>query len=333
MYISAPSLDDLLAKVFQRLLVRGSRIEPTKGAATELSGVLLRLNSPRARLSRTETRGILFSCLGELLWYLKGTNRLDFIEYYISRYKQYSDDGETIFGGYGPRIFGSDGNSQILKITELLRSKPDSRQAVVQIFDKADLTEAHLDVPCTCTLQFMVRDRRLNLFVSMRSNDAYMGLPHDVFAFTMIQELVARALDLDLGHFKHFVGSLHLYDTDRQKAVEYLEEGGQPRVPMPPMPKGDPWDSVGKLLALEQEIRQSGTVLSNGQTPLPSYWMDLLRLLEIHALTKSPGNVNQIFRLRHEMSSDVYGLYIRKKVRRHLSPKDQLSIFETAPTY
>lgn len=331
MYITAPSLDDLLAKVFQRLLVRGSRIEPTKGAATELSGILLRLNSPRARLSRTETRGILFSCLGELLWYLKGTNRLDFIEYYISRYKQYSDDGETIFGGYGPRMFGEEGNAQILKVIELLRSKPDSRQAVVQIFDKADLIDAHLDVPCTCTLQFMVRERRLNLFVSMRSNDAYMGLPHDVFAFTMIQELVARSLDLDLGHYKHFVGSLHLYDTDRRKAVEYLEEGGQPRVPMPPMPKSDPWASVESLLAFEQQIRQSGRALVTAQIPLHSYWMDLLRLLAIHALTKSPGNVNQIFRLRHEMSSEVYGLYIRKRIRRHLGPKDQLSIFDTMP--
>lgn len=331
MYITAPSLDDLLAKVFQRLLVRGSRIEPTKGAATELAGVLLRLNAPRARLSRTETRGILFSCLGELLWYLRGTNRLDFIEYYISRYKQYSDDEKTIFGGYGPRIFGSDEDAQIFKIIEMLRLKPDSRQAVVQIFDKADLTDAHLDVPCTCTLQFMVRERRLNLFVSMRSNDAYMGLPHDVFAFTMIQELVARSLDLDLGHYKHFAGSLHLYDTDRGKAVEYLEEGGQPRIPMPPMPKGDPWNSVEELLNLEQEIRESGKVLTSSQISLNSYWMDLLRLLEIHALTKSPGNTNQIFRLRHEMSSEVYGLYIRKRIRRILGPKDQLPIFETLP--
>lgn len=329
MYITAPSLDDLLAKVFQRLLVRGARIEPTKGAATELSGVLLRLNAPRARLSRTETRGILFSCLGELLWYLNGSHRLDFIEYYITRYKQYSDDEETIFGGYGPRIFGSDENAQISKIIELLKSKPDSRQAVVQIFDRADLTHTHLDVPCTCTLQFMVRERRLNLFASMRSNDSYMGLPHDVFAFTMIQELVARSLGLELGHYKHFVGSLHLYDTDRKKAVEYLEEGGQPRFPMPPMPKGDPWGAVAKLLDLEQKIRKSEKIPARDQVSLHPYWMDLLRLLEIHALTKSPGNASQIFRLRHEMSSEVYGLYIRKRIRRLIGPKDQLPIFET----
>ncbi|MDO8769436.1 MAG: thymidylate synthase [Burkholderiaceae bacterium] len=268
--------------------------------------------------------------MGELLWYLKGTNRLDFIEYYISRYRQYSDDGEVIFGGYGPRIFGSDGNAQVLKIISLLRSKPDSRQAVVQIFDKTDLSAPHLDIPCTCTLQFMVRDGRLNLFASMRSNDAYMGLPHDVFAFTMIQELVARSLDLDLGHYKHFAGSLHLYDTDRSKAIEYLEEGGQPRVPMPPMPKGDPWGAVEELLNLEQQIRKNGKIVTP-QVPLPSYWMDLIRLLEIHALTKSPGDVHQIFRLRHEMSSEVYGLYIRKKIRRHLGASGQLPIFDTLP--
>lgn len=45
MYIAANTFDDLLAKVFRRLLTRGIRIAPTKGAASEVSGVLLCLNS------------------------------------------------------------------------------------------------------------------------------------------------------------------------------------------------------------------------------------------------------------------------------------------------
>ena len=83
MYILADSLDDLLAKVYRQLVKRGVRIVPTKGPAREIYGVLLKLSSPRVRLSRTESRGILFSCLGELLWILAGSNTLDFVEYYI----------------------------------------------------------------------------------------------------------------------------------------------------------------------------------------------------------------------------------------------------------
>lgn len=102
MYVRADSLDDLLAKVYRQILARGTRIKPTKGPAREIYGVLLKLSAPRLRLSRTESRGILFSCLGELLWILAGSNALDFIEHYISEYKKSSDDELTIHGADRP---------------------------------------------------------------------------------------------------------------------------------------------------------------------------------------------------------------------------------------
>ena len=56
------------------------------------------------------------------------------------------------------------------------------------------------------------------MVVHMRSNDAYIGLAHDVFAFTFMQEIVARDVGLDLGTYTHSVGSLHLYDQDERRA-------------------------------------------------------------------------------------------------------------------
>src|SRR5690606_18825384 len=135
----------------------------------------------------------------ELLWYLSGSNKLDFICYYLRHYKKFSDDGKTIHGGYGPRLFDLRGNNQIENIISLLRRKRDSRQAVIQLFDANDLAEEHKDIPCTCTLQFLVRQDRLHLVTSMRSNDAFWGLPHDIFSFTMLQEIMARSLDLEIG--------------------------------------------------------------------------------------------------------------------------------------
>ena len=59
----------------------------------------------------------------------------------------------------------------------------------------------------------------------MRLNDALVGLPHDVFCFTMLQEIVARSLSVELGGYKHAVGSLHLYKTHVDAAHQFLEEG------------------------------------------------------------------------------------------------------------
>ena len=101
-YIAGETIDDLMRHVIEEILSRGENIDPTKGKAKELAVVLLELTNPRARLSRTETRGRPFSCIGELCWYLARRKDLSFISYYISEYSK-SADGDEIFGGYGPR--------------------------------------------------------------------------------------------------------------------------------------------------------------------------------------------------------------------------------------
>lgn len=328
MYIRADSLDDLLAKVYRQLLARGIRIQPTKGAAREIYGVLLKLSAPRLRLSRTESRGILFSCLGELLWILAGSNALDFIEHYIAEYTKSSDDMQTIFGAYGPRMFGRRPNDQLARVISSLRSKPDSRQAVVQLFDRRDTLEHHRDIPCTCTLQFVIRDRRLHMLTSMRSNDAWLGLPHDVFAFTMIQELVARSLGVELGEYRHSVGSLHLYERDDKKAIRYLEEGWQRGRPMPPMPQGDPWSSVRTLLDFEEVVRNGDGSSFDPRLSMDPYWADLATLLAIYKAGKTSGNHNEIKRLKRRLTNDVYAMYINKRYGVVASVKDQVTIFD-----
>ncbi len=78
-YFCGLTLDDLMRSVVEEIQSNGERINPSKGECKELTGVLLELTDPRARLSRTETRGKPFSCLGELCWYLARTNELEFI--------------------------------------------------------------------------------------------------------------------------------------------------------------------------------------------------------------------------------------------------------------
>lgn len=173
----------------------------------------------------------MFSCLGETLWYLSGSDQLDIIEYYIKGYRRFSNlpaEATSAPGAYGPRLFGSDSREdQVAKIIEMLSGpqKHDTRQAVIQIFERHDI--GGLDIPCTCNIQFFARGKLLHCYVSMRSNDAYLGLPHDVFAFTMLQELIARQLGHEVGEYHHAVGSLHLYDTNEAAAREFLSEGWQ----------------------------------------------------------------------------------------------------------
>src|SRR5436309_9400402 len=98
-YLSGNTVDDVLRSVIEQIQAQGSRICPTKGEALELTGVLVEIANPRARLSRTESRGRVYSCLGEICWYLARTNDVRFISYYIRTYVG-AADGNEIYGGY-----------------------------------------------------------------------------------------------------------------------------------------------------------------------------------------------------------------------------------------
>jgi thymidylate synthase len=116
------------------------------------------------------------------------------------------------------------------------------------------------EVPCTTTLQFHLRKGLLHMSVTLRSNNAYWGLPHDVFCFTMLQEMMARRLGVELGEYYHYVGSMHIYEDFLDTMREYVAEGVQRTIEMPVMPIGDPFAMVDRLLDVERRLRAGETL-------------------------------------------------------------------------
>jgi len=157
----------------------------------------------------------------------------------------------------------------------------------------------------------MIREERLHLLAYMRSNDAFLGLAHDIFAFTFLQEIVARSLNVEMGTYKHAVGSLHLYDEHRKLASEYIGEGIQRTVSMPAMPIGDPWPAIRKLIAFEEKIR-NGVDPDLDELKIEPYWKDLIRLLVVFAHFKRE-NAEGITDTLKAMNSKVFASYIDQK--------------------
>ena len=183
MEISGDSLDEILIDLYKSLLKSSHPNTGTRGSTREVLGVAIRLRRPRARLSRSENRGKPFSALAEFLWYISGSSDLDFIQPYIPEYAKEAVNGK-IPGAYGPRMFSMrDGIDQLDNVAKLLEWKPTSKRAVVQLFDAADIALdysavrdrcfVYREVPCTVSLQFILREGLLHLSANMRSNDAY----------------------------------------------------------------------------------------------------------------------------------------------------------------
>lgn len=149
----------------------------------------------------------------------------------------------------------------------------------------------------------------------MRSNDAYMGFTHDVFCFTMMQELIARSLGIRVGEYHHFATSLHLYETDTDKVSSYLSEGFQsPTFAMPSMPEGCQRANLDKFLRIEQDIR-SGNISDAAGISLPAYWKDLSLILLRHADAKYKRGIRVLDSNFDHVSDRFYNNFFLKKPR------------------
>lgn len=326
MEIERDSLDAVLHQLYRALLGEGRSAGGTRGKNHEILGVMLRIRQPRARISRSENRGKPFSALGELLWYLSGSNTLEFIQPYVSRYADDAVDG-ILEGAYGPRLFSMHEKiDQFSSIENLLRERPYSKRAVVQLFNAEDIATAHKEIPCTTTWQFMIREGRLHMSVTMRSNDAYYGLPHDVFCFTMIQEMMAKRLGVALGEYFQYIGSMHVYDDKLDLMAEYVKEGVQQSIQMPEMPAGNPFELTARLLDIENHLR-GGAMLDASHEFDDPYWSDIVRLLQVFWAREwvhdYPARLKE---LRAQFVDDSYHPFVDSRM--HLKPRTQEQLRE-----
>lgn len=207
----------------------------------ELIAASFTLTNPRNRLITSAARNVNYGfAVGELCWYIRGDTDLETMQYYNKRMSQFSDDGVSINSAYGARMFNGD-CSQFDCVVAELKSDPDSRRAVMHINQPKDIEKiGSKDVPCTMSLQLLIRDRKLHMHVLMRSNDVIWGLPYDVFSFTCLQEAFLYKLQDagvpvdDLGSYHHSAGSLHLYERHYEMASMVSKEVLHDLTPMKP---------------------------------------------------------------------------------------------------
>ena len=210
------------------LLIKHGRLAGPRGMASfELFGLSQEFPM-RSPLVLNPFRKVNYSFMAaEALWMLNGSNTVSELEPYLSKIKDYSDNGHVFFGAYGPKII-----EQWDYIKEKLSSDQESRQAVISIW--RERPPKTLDVPCTLALQFTVRNGTLHTHAFMRSSDVFLGLPYDIFNFSMISAKLAIELDLILGNLYWHAGSAHVYSRDIERAETcnaYRYEFGERFIP------------------------------------------------------------------------------------------------------
>lgn len=298
----------------------------------EILGYQFQIINPRHRIPYVQGRDLsVHYMVAELLWYLAGNDSTEWISNYSSFWSKISDDGRTANSAYGARIFKphermcaavNENWTQWNYVIEELKKDPDSRRAVIHIRSPQDSILANLDVPCTLSLQFFLRNDKVHMVTSMRSSDVILGLAYDVPAFTIFQELLALQLSSELGRsiglgtYTHLSASLHVYERHFKMVEKILNEDWKQNyeklLEMPPMPS---MPQLDKMMMIEQDLRcceddaDLKTIVERDSFQ-EEYWNDWCKVLASHRALKLQ-NVILSNELLESTSFDGYKYFVK----------------------
>lgn len=214
--ISFNNFSDIWLALLQRLHDSPTSVAPREQQTREIVNVHLTLTDAIENVLIHPQRNLSYRFMvAEWLWIWFGRNDVASISQYNRHIAAFSDNGIDFNGSYGVPI-----KEQWPRVIETLQRDPSSRQAIIQIYRPP--TGPTKDVPCTIALQFLIRNRELHVIATMRSSDVWLGLPYDVFNFSMLGNIMAAQLASRLGSLSLNLGSSHLYERNVEVARNVL---------------------------------------------------------------------------------------------------------------
>ncbi|MEI7579986.1 MAG: thymidylate synthase [bacterium] len=162
--------------------------------------------------------------VAEQIWFLMGNNDPAWLRPFTKIWDSFiEEDGKVTSYGYRWRKhFGRD---QLGELIKHLKEKPTSRHGVVIAWDPTSdgLTgKPRKNVPCLFAFTVNIIGNKVCLHNVVRSQDVFLGMPHDVPGFALLQMIIAQELGLEPGTYSHSISNAHFYADQYDAARELL---------------------------------------------------------------------------------------------------------------
>ena len=230
--------------LLQNVLNTGVKRETRSGNTLSIFGARMEFNIENSIPLLTTKRMAWKTCIKELLWFIRGeTNNKTLRDEGVHIWdgnssREYLDsigltDREQ--GDLGPvygfqwRHFGAEykdchtdysgqGYDQFMECIKLIKTDPTSRRIIMSAWNPNALKEMALP-PCHMFCQFYVNEGKLDCQLYQRSGDMFLGIPFNIFSYSVLTMIMAKATGLKPGKFIHIIGDAHVY-TDHIKQCE-----------------------------------------------------------------------------------------------------------------
>lgn len=256
--LHARNVHQALPAALALLRSNGVKVDTRNGLAWQVpGGVTTVYQRPMERVLFHPARGANpFFHFYESMWMLAGKRDVESLTRYVPRMAEFSDDGVSFNAAYGYRwrnnwTLNVVPLDQLRCVVEQLRINPNTRQAVLQIWDlHRDLAGGPTrDHACNIAATFQVDPTHagvLDMVVFCRSNDIVWGAyGANAVHMSYLLEYVARCAELSVGTYTQVSVNWHGYESTAEPLMSSLEEadrgrntGGWTRDPYEPVKPG-----------------------------------------------------------------------------------------------
>lgn len=212
-------------QILDYVLARGQKQDSRNGPTLEVTDLTIELADPTRSIPVGINRKGYSQALAALegLQLVAGKTYDDLMVRVAPNTEQFTEEDGLFHGAYGRRI-----EKQMQTVIEKLKKDPDTRQAVVTIWDpKLDAAGGKKDHPCTTQFNWRVRNGKLLQTTTMRASDAHWGWPYDIVMFSTLQLAIANYLGVECGPFLLSSASFHVYEKDVDKLRSLLPWNGE----------------------------------------------------------------------------------------------------------
>lgn len=213
---------------------KGTKKEDRTGTGTlSVFGYQMRFDLEEGFPLITTKRIHLKSIIYELLWFLRGSTNIEYLNKHgVSIWDEWADErGELgpVYGSQWRSWSSQDGSSidQISDVISQIKSQPDSRRLIVSAWNVAQIDKMALP-PCHTMFQFYVADGKLSCQLYQRSADIFLGVPFNIASYALLVLMVANVTGLKPGEFVHTLGDAHLYLNHLDQVDEQLQRNPFP---------------------------------------------------------------------------------------------------------
>lgn len=107
-----------------------------------------------------------------------------------------------------------------------LINNPSSRRIMTTLWDVSDLDSMTLE-PCVWSTHWTVHGGKLNLHVKQRSGDGALGVPFNIFQYSVLHAFVAKFVGIEKGTMYWNIDNFHVYErhipTLQEQITRYKE--------------------------------------------------------------------------------------------------------------